>query len=100
MATKESWFFAVYIYIYYIRDEILHIRLSGTIINHCKDSAINQETKNMHDSKACPELRNLPFRCLLGGSSQLASAWLIIMVSKFPKDQVVGPLPNGLFMAY
>ena len=26
--------------------------------------------------------------------------WLITTVNKSPKDRVVGPLPNGLFMAY
>ena len=26
--------------------------------------------------------------------------WLITIVYKSPKDQVVGPLPNGCFMAY
>ena len=28
------------------------------------------------------------------------TAWLITMVRKAPKDRVVGPLPNGRFMAY
>ena len=26
--------------------------------------------------------------------------WLITMVSKAPKDRVVGPIPNGLSVAY
>ena len=26
--------------------------------------------------------------------------WLVTMVDKSPKDRVVGPLPNGRFMAY
>ena len=37
---------------------------------------------------------------LLGGSSQDLDTWLITIVSKSPKDRVVGPLTNGRFMAY
>ena len=40
------------------------------------------------------------FLGLLGGSSHLVSIYLATKDSKSCKDRVVGPLPNGLFMAY
>ena len=43
-------------------------------------------------------IQGVSFGPLLGGSSQDRDTWLLTLVSRFAKDRVVGPLPNGRFM--
>ena len=54
-----------------------------------------QRTPFFLAKKNTPQLHNI-----LGGSSHDGRKWLITIVSKSPIPGVMGPLPNGLFMAY